>query len=55
MMMTILWVALGIAVLGFFATRIVWSYDGGWPSELGFVSHQWVVRHSVSRASDSQR
>lgn len=51
--MNILWIVLGAAVLGLLARKILRRPDR--PSDLGFVSHQWIAEHRLAQTQDAQR
>jgi predicted ferric reductase len=50
--MTIVWIALGVGIVGILAMRIAWPDRRDARSHLGFVSHQWLADHRVSQVSD---
>lgn len=52
--MNVVWIVAGIGILGALA-KLAWRHDRGRPSDLGFVSHQWLTEHRLSKPSDSQR
>jgi len=53
--MNAVWIVVGIGIFGVLARQVAWAYERGAPSELGFVSHQWLAEHRLSQLSDSQR
>ena len=53
--MNALWIVVGIGIVGGLAKRIAWHHERRSPSELGFVSHQWLAEHRLSQISDPQR
>jgi hypothetical protein len=52
--MKVVWMIAGIGIVGAFATLLARLRGRGRDTDLGFVSHQWVVEHRSSYASDRQ-
>jgi hypothetical protein len=48
--MNILWIAVGIAIVGVLATRVTWTRQLR-KSHLGFVSEHWLAEHRLSDIS----
>jgi hypothetical protein len=53
--MNVVWLIVGVGIVGFLAKWIVWSGTRGSQSDLGFVSQQWLAEHRLSQISDPQR
>ena len=53
--MNTFWIILGVAVLGLLARRVLRAIVPSKPSDLGFVSHQWIAEHRLAQTQDSQR
>ena len=53
--MNVVWIVVGIGIFGVLAKWIGWPHERGGPSELGFVSQQWLAEHRLSQISDPQR
>ena len=53
--MTIVWMLLGIGIVGVLVKRVAWPNDRDGLSHLGFVSHQWLAEHRVTHVSDPRR
>jgi len=51
--MTILWIVVGVAIAAL-AKHIRWPHERR-ESELGFVSHQWLLEYRLSQISDPRR
>jgi hypothetical protein len=49
--MNILWIAVGIAIVGALTTRVIWTRQLR-ESQLGFVSEHWLAEHWLSYVSD---
>jgi len=52
--MNVMWMMAGIGIVGVCATFLAWLRDRGRERQLGFVSHQWIIEHRPSYASDRQ-
>jgi len=44
-----------IGVIAILAKSVVWTDKHRRPSDLGFVSQQWLIEHRLSQISDPQR
>jgi hypothetical protein len=53
--MNVVWIIVGVGIVGFLAKRIAWSGRRDGQSDLGFVSQQWLAEHRLSQISDPQR
>jgi hypothetical protein len=53
--MNVVWIIVGVGIVGFLAKRIAWSGKRAGQSDLGFVSQQWLAEHRLSHISDPQR
>ena len=53
--MNIYWIILGAIVLGLLARKVLRSRAPNTPSDLGFVSHQWLAERRLAQTQDSQR
>ena len=53
--MNVVWIIVGVGIVGFLAKWIAWSGTRGGQSDLGFVSQQWLAEHRLSQISDPQR
>jgi hypothetical protein len=51
--MNALWIVLGFAVVGAVGRIVTWSRTGGRQSDLGSMSHHWVVEHRMSQSPDA--
>lgn len=52
--MNVVWMIAGGGIVGAFAKLLPWLRGRGRDRDLGFVSHQWIVEHRPSYASDRQ-
>jgi hypothetical protein len=50
--MNILWIVLGIGIVGVLAKRVAWPDRRAAQTNLGFVSQQWLADHRLSQVSD---
>jgi len=50
--MNVMWMMAGIGIVGASATFLAWLRGRGRERHLGFVSHQWIIEHRPSYASD---
>jgi hypothetical protein len=50
----VVWMIAGIGIVGAFAKLLAWLRGRGRDTDLGFVSHQWILEHRSSYASDRQ-
>jgi hypothetical protein len=46
--MNVVWMIAGIGILGAVAKLVAWLRGRGRETDLGFVSHQWVLEHRPS-------
>jgi hypothetical protein len=53
--MSLVWLVVAIGVIAIFAKWVVWPDGHARPSDLGFVSQQWLIEHRLSQISDPQR
>lgn len=51
--MNLVWIVGSIGIAGILAKQLVWP--GARPTDLGSVSHQWLVEHRIAQISDPQR
>jgi hypothetical protein len=51
--MTLMWIVGGIGVAGIVAKQLLWR--GARRTDLGSVSHQWLVEHRITQISDPHR
>jgi hypothetical protein len=49
------WLVIGLAALACAVATALWSRSSGRPSDIGFVSHQWLAEHRLSQPQDSER
>lgn len=50
--MNIVWIVLGVGIVGVLAKRVAWPDRRDAEANLGFVSHQWLADHRLSQLSD---
>jgi hypothetical protein len=53
--MNIVWILVGIGIVGILAKRMALLHERRQQSGLGFVSDRWLAEHRLSRISDPQR
>ena len=53
--MNVVWIVVGIGILGGVARWIPWPHERVGQSDLGLVSQQWLADHRLSQISDPQR
>jgi hypothetical protein len=51
--MNLVWILGSIGIAGILAKQLAWP--GARPTDLGFVSHQWLVEHRIAPISDPHR
>jgi hypothetical protein len=52
--MNLVWLVVGVGVLGIVAWQVTRRLERGGLSELGFVSERWVAEHRASHMSDQR-
>ena len=50
--MNLVWLVVGIGIIGIVARQITRRPERGGGSDLGFVSHRWMAEHRASQTSD---
>jgi len=53
-LINVVWMIAGIGIVGALAKLFAWLHGRGLNRDLGFVSHQWIIEHRPSYASDRQ-